>query len=97
MSNQIDRAVTLKQFIGGGITLLIAIGGTFINSLLTLREIEIRVESLEKTVTSVTRLDGKIEVLLERTSKIEDRQREFGITSENIRTDILELYKNRRP
>ena len=96
MTNSVDKAVTLRQFIGGGITLLFAIGGTFINSLLTLREIEIRVEALEKTVIGVTRMDGKIEVILERTSKIEQRQEEFARNSEQTRKDILEIYKQHK-
>ena len=94
MSNSIDKAVTLKQFIGGGITLLIAISGTFINSLITLREIEIRVEALEKTVTSLSQINSKIEVLIEKTESITKNQDQIYRQHEKLSQDIFELYKN---
>ena len=91
----LDKQVSFKQFIGGGITLLFAIGATFLNSLLTLREIEVRVKSLEHTINSVTKLDGKIEVLLERTQSMEIRQGEISRTNEEIQRNILQIYKER--
>ena len=95
MSNSIDKAVTLKQFIGGGITLLIAISGTFINSLITLREIEIRVEALEKTVTTLSQINSKIEVLIEKSESITKNQDQLFRQQEKLSNDIFELYKNK--
>lgn len=94
-NNSIDKAVTLKQFIGGGITLLIAISGTFINSLITLREIEIRVEALEKTVTTLSQINSKIEVLIEKTESITKNQDNIFRQQEKLSNDIFDLYKNK--
>jgi len=94
MADALDKTVSMRHFIGATATLLIAIGGTFINSLIMLREIEVRVTSLEKTIHKVTEMQGKVDVILDRTDRIRLDVKDIHDWKDQQQQNLIEIYKN---